>query len=80
MGQHATWLPDLVWTGYPHPLPRIGGWFVPFTSCVVVVQCYIDPVEYAPSVAAGVIAAQFPTRRRALGLIAALCATRYPKG
>jgi hypothetical protein len=44
------------------------------------VQCYVDPAEYVPLVlfAAGVIAVQFPTRRRALRSIEDLYATRDP--
>lgn len=43
---------------------------------MIAVQCFVDPVEYVPliAVAAGVIAVQFPTRRRALRSIEDLCA------
>ena len=53
------------------------GWFIPYTSCVVSVQCYVDPAEYGPLIllAAGVIAVQVPTRRRALRSIEDLDAT-----
>lgn len=62
------------------PLPLLAaehmGWFVPGTSCCVVTQCFVDPMECGPFIllAAIAIALQFPTRRGALGPIADLCA------
>jgi len=51
------------------------GWQVPFTSCTPVVQCYVAPIEYGPLVliAAGLIVAQLPTRRRALRSFEDIC-------
>jgi hypothetical protein len=64
------------------PLPLLAGahmgWHVPFTSCVLAIQCYVEPIEHTPLVllAALVIAVQVPTRRRALRSIEDLCPGR----